>query len=68
MCQRDELFISDNDAIVDFPADNNYSYSFKFKTKTAGRKGKDGTKNRVPLKCSSNFWNEKFLKSWSDIN
>ena len=56
---RDEPFIDDNDAIADFPADNNTSVSLKFKTKTAGRIGIGGTKNvkiRAPLKCLSNFW------------
>ena len=32
---RDKPFIIDNDAIADFPADNNNSGSFKYKTKIA---------------------------------
>ena len=44
--------------MADFPADNNNSASFEFKTKSAGRIGKNGTKNvkiRVLLKHLSNF-------------
>ena len=56
---RDEPFLDDNDAIVDFPANNNNSASFKFKTKIAGRIGNNGTKDvkiMVPLKYLSDFW------------
>ena len=56
---RDEPFLDNNGAIVDFPGDNNNSASFKVKTKIADRTGNDGTKNvkvRVPLKYLSNFW------------
>ena len=57
---RDESFINENEAIADFPADNNNnSPSFKFKTKIADRIGNDGTKHvkiRVPLKYLNNFW------------
>ena len=55
----DEPFLNDNDAIVDFPADNNNSASFKFKTKTAGRIRNNGTKDVkiiVLFKNISNFW------------
>ena len=56
---RDELFINNNGAIADFPADNNSSASIEFKTKIAGRIGNDGTKNvkiRVLLNYLSNSW------------
>ena len=43
-CYRDEPFSNANDAIADFPADNNNTASFKFKTKTAGKIGDDGIK------------------------
>ena len=46
---RDERFLNADDAIADFPADDNDSGSFKFKTKIASRAGDDGTKNGVPL-------------------
>ena len=56
---RDEPFLDNNGAIVDFPEDNNNSASMKVKIKIADRTGNDGTKNvkvRVPLKYLSNFW------------
>ena len=34
---RQESFLNTNDAIADFPADDNNSASFKFKTKTAAK-------------------------------
>ena len=53
---RNEPYLHKNDAIADFPADNNCSASFKFKTKIAGWTGNEGTKNvRVSLKYLSNF-------------
>ena len=56
---RDEPFFDDNDAIADFPVDNNNSASFKFKqkitSKTADGSIKD-VKIIVPLKNLSNFW------------
>ena len=56
---RDEPFFDDNDAIADFPVDNNNSSSFKFKqkitSKTANGSIKD-VKIIVPLKNLSNFW------------
>ena len=54
-----EPFLGANDAIADFPADNNNIASFKFKPKIAGRTGNDGTKNvkiTLPLKYFSHFW------------
>ena len=56
---RDEPFLDNNGAIVDFPEDNNNSASMKVKIKIADRTGNDGTKNvkvRVPLKYLTNFW------------
>ena len=58
-CYRDESYLDNNDAIADFPADNNNSASFKLKSEIAGRTGNDGTKYvkiKVPLKYLSNFW------------
>ena len=54
-----EPFLGANDAIADFPADNNNIASFKFKPKIAGITGNDGTKNvkiTLPLKYFSHFW------------
>ena len=61
LCQYciNESYLGNNDAIANFPADNNSSASFKLETEIAGRTGYDGTKNvkiRVPLKYLSKFW------------
>ena len=55
---RDKPDLDNNNAIMDFPADNNGSALFKFKTKIAGETGNDKTKDvkiLVPLKYLSNF-------------
>ena len=55
---RDELFLDDNDAIVDFLADKNNSASFKSKKKKTGQTADDGKKDveiKVPLKYLRKF-------------
>ena len=55
---RDEPFLEDNGAIVEFSTDDSNSTSFKLKTKIAVSTENDGTKNvkiMVPLKYLSTF-------------
>ena len=55
---RDEPALYNNDAIIEFPADNNNSVLFKFKEKITVKTGNNGGKNvkiMVPLKYLSNF-------------
>ena len=60
LCQyyRDENFLDNNGAIVDFPADNNNSTLFRFKTKIADKTGNYGTQNVKILK----YFNVKVFK------
>ena len=55
---RDEPFLGDNDAIVDFFADKNNSASFKLKKKLTGQTADGGKKDveiKVPLKFLRKF-------------
>ena len=55
---RDEPALYNAGAIIDFPADGNYSAQFKFKQKITSKTGNDGTKKfkiMVPLKHVSIF-------------
>ena len=54
----DETALNDNNATIDFPADNNKNISFKFKQKTTGKTNNNGIKDvkiMVSLKYLSNF-------------
>ena len=54
-----EPALSNNDNIIDFPANNNNSNSFKFKQQITGQTGNGGTKDveiLVSLKYLSSFW------------
>ena len=64
---RDIPFLDDNDAIANFPSDNNDSASFKFKEKITGKTvtGTIYVEIIVPLKYLSNFltWPDKCVLS-----
>ena len=55
---RDEPALNINNAIIDFPANNNNSILFKFKEKITEQTGANGTKNfeiMIPLKYIITF-------------
>ena len=64
---RDVPFLDDNDAIANFPSDNNDSASFKFKEKITGKTvtGTIYVEIILPLKYLSNFltWPDKCVLS-----
>ena len=56
---RDLLTLDNNNAILDFNADNPTTRPFNIKTKLIGKTGANTTKNVkiiIPLKYQSNFW------------